>query len=1225
MDTCGDEVEISDRNVPVRENAADDRELTRLMAGLPGMVYRASAQTPFVFEIVGGGCERIFGRSAADLVGKPEILTQTMHPDDASRYVETVTAAVDRREPFHLEYRLIQPDGSDRAVWEQGRPLAMPDGRVVIEGSIIDIEGPVYARQVQDATYRISQAAASSGSLQELYGRIHHIITELMPSENLYLALRDPRTGFITYPYYIDEYNVMPPDPQMAETGLTAFILRTGTPLLMSEFHEAEPVRSGSVTPTGTLPISWLGVPLRLKGTAIGVIAVQVYHGSYRYTERDRDILSFVADQIAVAIERRRAAVSIQESELRYRSLFEDAPFALWEEDFSELSKRLKQVLPPGTGDVALWLHSHPEVVRELVSLVRVIDVNRAALKLAGASQKSELIGSLMSTMPDEGLDRFELLLVHITGGDLSFQWEGPASTVHGEPLFISMQWMVAPGDEESLRRVLVAMADVTDRVAAENSVRDSEARMRALFAGMNDVIVILDRSGRCIEAVPTGASPRYSPDNLVGRSARDVVAPETADAVLAQIEKALSEHMTTETEFSHDITGSQRWFQVRISPLADERVLLVVHDATARHDAQEAACIETSKAETYFNASGVIMEVIDTDLRLVRLNQKGFDFFGYAPEEIVGKDWFDIKLPERERDKIKALIRSELAGQILPIVTENPAVTRSGEERIVAWHDSLLRDSAGRVTGLISSGVDVTDRVRAEHALQASELKFRELFNQAQDAILLHVVNADETMGSIIEANDVACQWSGYTREELRNMTINDVSVNATPEMPEAMGRQLREHGKTSFAGELKARDGHHIPVEVSASMFTLEGRTVVLSSVRDIAERLRLEHELQRMEKLESLGVLAGGIAHDFNNMLTGIIGNINLARIEDDTDHSHELLEEAEREVLQARGLTQQLLTFAKGGAPVRSVQDLAHILREAVTFALRGSDVSACFDLPTDLWWASVDKGQLSQVFSNMVINADEAMPAGGTISVVARNVTVDDGAYPDLAPGDYVRIDLSDTGVGIAETDLRRIFDPFFSTKRRGSGLGLATSYAVVHKHDGYIGATSTPGAGTTFSIFLPAARASPSRQSCETAPQFSGHGRVLVMDDELTVRQVAVAMLKKLGYEAEAVPDGASALRADAEACAVGHPFSVILMDLTIPGGMGGEEAVVALRAQRTTARLIASSGYANDPVMAQYRSYQFDAVLEKPYSFAELTSVLASLANQPSILGTDA
>ncbi|MCX6096980.1 MAG: PAS domain S-box protein [Caldiserica bacterium] len=782
---------MNDKDMPVTRSAADDQELTRLMAGLPGMVYRATAEAPFPFEVVGGGYERIFGLSAEDLVGKPEILVQTMRPDDASRYVETVAAAVDRREPFHLEYRLIQPDGAGRTVWEQGHPLAMPDGRLVIEGSIVDIDEPVRARKVQEATYRISQAAASAGSLQDLYSHIHHIIAELMPAENLYLALRDPQTGFISYPYYMDECDVVPPDPQTAETGLTAYILRTGTPLLLSDFHQEELIKSGSLIPTGTPPISWLGVPLRLQAKPIGVIAVQVYHGVYRYTERDRDVLSFVADQIAVAIDRQRAAAAIRENELRYRSLFEDAPVALWEEDFFELDKRLKQALPSGTGDVAAWLHAHPDVVRELASLLRVTDVNRAALRLAGASQKSELVGSLMATMPDRALEHFELELVHIARGDLSFQWEGPASTVRDEPLFISTQWMIAPGGEKNLHRVLVAMTDVSDRVRAERALQASEARMRALFAAMNDVIVIMDQGGTCIESVSTGASRQYSPDRLVGRSAQDVFAPEGAEAILAQVQLALAERVTTEAGLSQDIAGSRHWFEVRISPLPDERVLLVAHDATARHDAQEATRIEASKAETYFNTSGVIMEVTDMDLRLVRLNQTGCDFFGYTPDEIVGKNWLDMRLPERERDRIKALIRSELEGGFLPRFTENPVVTRSGEERIVAWHDSLLRDADGRVTGLISSGVDVTDRVR--------------------------------------------------------------------------------------------------------------------------------LEHELQRMDKLESLGVLAGGIAHDFNNMLTGIIGNISLARIEDDPERSRVLLQEAEQEILQARGLSQQLLTFAKGGRP------------------------------------------------------------------------------------------------------------------------------------------------------------------------------------------------------------------------------------------------------------------------------------------------------------------
>jgi len=251
-----------------------------------------------------------------------------------------------------------------------------------------------------------------------------------------------------------------------------------------------------------------------------------------------------------------------------------------------------------------------------------------------------------------------------------------------------------------------------------------------------------------------------------------------------------------------------------------------------------------------------------------------------------------------------------------------------------------------------------------------------------------------------------------------------------------------------------------------------------------------------------------------------------------------------------------------------------------------------------------------------VFSNLAINANEAMPSGGTLSVSARNVTVATGSYPELTPGKYVRIHFSDTGVGIAHDELSKIFDPFFSTKRRGSGLGLATSYAIIHKHNGYIGVTSTPGAGTTFTILLPAAATPAPHLSAAPFSGSSRHGRVLVMDDEPAVRQVVVAMLKRLGYDAEAVPDGASALRADAEATASGHPFSIIITDLTIPGGMGGEEAAALLYARHTPARLIASSGYATDPVMAEYRSYHFDAVLAKPFNLEELTSVLASLGD---------
>lgn len=1087
----GDEIGVTRGNPLGTQAREEEQELSRLMTTLPGMVYRASAQAPFVFRLVAGGYERLYGRTAEELIGKPDLLAKTIHPDDLQQYIATVHGAIERGEPFQVRYRLIHTSGTERIVWGQGRAVKAENNEVVIEGTIIDIDEPVHARQLQDATYHISQAAASTTSLDQLYQRVHQIVAELMPAKNLHIALRDPQTNIITYPYYFDEYD-KPPDPETAETGLTAHILRTGMPLLLSKFHDEEPIKSGNLIPTGTPPISWLGVPLRLQGRPVGVITVQAYHGSYRYTRRDRDILSFVGDQIAVAIERQRAAQAIRDSEERYRLLFEDAPVALWEEDFFELDKRLRQLLPPETRDVRSWLHAHPHVVRELASLVRVVDVNRAAVRLAGANGKSELIGSLTVSMPNEALALFVEEIAHVAAGDVSFTWEGPASTVTGKPLVVSLQLMVTPSAQQHLHRVLVAMVDITERVSAEQALHESEAQIRALFAAMNDIVVVLDKDGRYLEIAPTREDLLLAPrGELLGRTVRELFDRNLAERFLTSIHQALETSSTVDLDYSLVLGESTQWFEARISPLPDDRVLLVAHDATARRKAHEAARMEASRAETYFNMSRVIIEVYDADLHLIRLNQMGYDFFGYTPEEIAGKDWLNMQLPERERDKAKTFLRGELAGQPIPDHINGPVVIRSGEERIISWHDSLLRDADGRVTGLISTGADVT--------------------------------------------------------------------------------------------------------------------RTV------------RLEEELQRMDKLESLSVLAGGIAHDFNNMLTGIIGNINLARIEDDTDRSRELLQEAEHEILRARGLSQQLLTFAKGGAPVRSVQNVAHLLQEAVGFALRGSDVLVQFDLAADLWSADIDGGQISQVLSNITINANEAMPSGGTISVSARNVTIATGSYPDLAPGKYVRIDLSDTGVGIAHDDLPKIFDPFFSTKRRGSGLGLATSYAIIRKHDGYIGVSSTPGVGTTFTILLPAAPDSMTRPLLESVPDGMAHGRVLVMDDEPAVRQVVVAMLKKLGYDAEAVSDGASALEADAQAMASGRPYSIIIMDLTIPGGMGGEEAAALLRAHQTPARLIASSGYATDPVMAEYRAYQFDAILAKPYNFTELTSTLASLGDRSS------
>jgi PAS domain S-box-containing protein len=409
---------------------------------------------------------------------------------------------------------------------------------------------------------------------------------------------------------------------------------------------------------------------------------------------------------------------------------------------------------------------------------------------------------------------------------------------------------------------------------------------------------------------------------------------------------------------------------------------------------------------------------------------------------------------------------------------------------------------------------------------------------------------------------------------------------------------RLLTSQGETSWARALvspiKSRDG-----EVTGYVGTVE----------EITELRQAREEMQKTQKLESLGVLAGGIAHDFNNILTAILGNISLARMQlHDTEKTAKRLVEAENAAARARDLTQQLLTFARGGEPVKKVIDAGALLKEAAGFAIHGSTVRCEFALADGLWPMEVDEGQLSQVIHNLVINAVQAMPDGGTITIGAENFSSIPEGYK------CVRIFVADNGTGITEQHMQRIFDPYFTTKQQGSGLGLATCYSIIKKHGGFITVESTLGKGSTFNLTLPA-----SELSRETQPEFQtdvayGIGRVLVMDDEEPVREALQAMLDELGYMAECAENGVEAVDLYRKRKEEGTPFAAVILDLTIPGGVGGKEAITALLKIDPDVKAVVSSGYSTDPVMANYLEYGFSAVLTKPYLLQDMSRVFKEL-----------
>lgn len=382
-----------------------------------------------------------------------------------------------------------------------------------------------------------------------------------------------------------------------------------------------------------------------------------------------------------------------------------------------------------------------------------------------------------------------------------------------------------------------------------------------------------------------------------------------------------------------------------------------------------------------------------------------------------------------------------------------------------------------------------------------------------------------------------------------------------------------------------------------------------------RDITQKQKIDEELNKMQRLESVGILAGGIAHDFNNILTAILGNISLSKNQlNPNDKTVERLAQAEKACLQAQNLTQQLLTFSIGGSPIKRIFSIADLVEQTVSFTLRGSNVSGEFFIPKDIWAVEADEGQINQVLNNLVINAVQAMPQGGVVQVRCENVIIGSQSTENnvlLKEGRYVKISVKDDGIGIPAEYLPQIFDPFFTTKQKGNGLGLSTSYSIIQKHEGCMTVESELGTGTTFRIYLPASLILAKSERDGGRLSFEGQGKVLIMDDEDFILNISGEMLREMGYEVGFARDGQEAIATYEEAMHSGNPFDVVIMDLTIPGRMGGKEAIQKLKEIHPEVKAVVSSGYSSDPIMAEYNRFGFSGVLSKPYRCDELGNII--------------
>ena len=779
--------------------------------------------------------------------------------------------------------------------------------------------------------------------------------------------------------------------------------------------------------------------------------------------------------------------------------------------------------------------------------------------------------------------------------------------------------YILKPFQERELQ-ITIEMGLYKHRI--EKKLKDNEQYLNTTLLSIGDAVITTDTRGiitfmNPIAEILTGCTQK----DCFGKSINkifNIVNEKTGKKVESPVTKVLREGVIVGLA-NHTILIARDGKRISIddsgAPIKDEKgniigVVLVFRDITKRRQTEDALQESEERYRTMIEKAHDMVWTLDTQANFTFFNHQSEVITGYKFENWKGKSFAPLIHPD-DIETVTRVFQQTMLGK--PQQYEVRIKGKYNEIVLSVNTAPIFKDE--KIIGTVSFGRDITERKHAEEELLAEKEQLAVTLRSISDGMITTDIH-----GKIILINKVAEKLTGWNRADAIGMFLNDVFHIINEETGKKIKNPFEKVIKNNESVNifdntiLVARDGTERNIEDSSAPIHNKDSKIIGSVLvfRDITEKRKMEYELQKAHKLESLGILASGIAHDFNNVITGIMGNISLALIHlSPNDQIFRYLTNAEKAVNQAKDLAQQLLTFSKGGAPLKNITSIIDLIKNASSIVLRGSNVRYELQAPDDLLSVRIDQGQISQVINNLIINADQAMPEGGIIKIKSENIQIKKNQDFPLPSGKYIKISIGDQGTGISEEYLNKIFDPFFTSKPNGNGLGLTICYSIIKKHNGYITVESKIGHGTIFYIYLPAFQDKMIETIKVEKNISTGKEKILVMDDEKIVRDVIISMLKHLGYNANGSEDGNEAIMLYKKAMKANSPFDIVIMDLTIPGKMGGKKAVKKLLEIDPSARVIVSSGYSNDPIMANYKQYGFKGFITKPYKIEELSEIL--------------